>query len=287
MESMTGFGRGIVFSKGVKYLAEMSSVNHKYLDINFRIPGSLYQFQEKMKEIVKRKIERGHIEVYIFVDDYMKNKKVFTNYDLAREYLKSLKVLKSKLKLDGNITVDDLLKLPDIMKVYDVKRPDWPGVKNAVTLALNGLVKFKQREGLKLKRDFQKRIGGLKRLVGSIVKINQLAYPENKKRIEERVKKNFSNVKMDESRLYSEISLMLERADITEEITRLKSHIDEFNFILSREGSKGRKIDFLIQEMMREINTVGSKCNSTKVSHSVINFKEELEKIREQVQNVE
>lgn len=287
MKSMTGFGKGIVFNKGVKYLAEISSVNHKYLDVNFRIPGSLYQFQEKMKELIKRKIERGHVEVYVYVDDYMKNKKVFTNYDLAREYLKSLKELKNKLKLDGNITVDDLLKLPDILKVYDVRRPNWPGVKAVIVSALDGLVKFKQREGLKLKKDFQKRISALKKMVNNIISINELAYPENKKRIEERVRKNFQNVKMDDSRLYSEIALMLERGDITEEITRLKSHFDEFCFILNKEGTKGRKIDFLLQEIMREINTVGSKCSNTKLSHIVISFKEELEKIREQVQNVE
>lgn len=284
MKSMTGFGSAVYNLKNARYTVELTSTNHKYLDVY--IPDFLSSLHEGIRELIKKKIQRGHINVFVMISDSSGKKDVVLDEVLARRYLISIKKLQTKLALKGRINFETLLNFPDIIKVIDKRKNYWRGLKIAITKALDELVKSKQREGNKIYSDIRNRIGKLKDMLDNIVEINERAVPENKRRIEERLKNIFKDVKMDESRICAEVSFIVEKNDITEELIRLKSHFNEFYCILNQKII-GRKLDFLIQEFMREINTIGSKANNFKISHIVVSFKEELEKIREQVQNVE
>jgi len=287
MRSMTGFGRGTNDKGGIKYAVEISSVNHKYFDVNYRMASQLIQFQERIKETLKDEIDRGRVDVAIFVLEGYKNQKVAINYHLAKEYVRSVAGLKKTLNLKGDITIADVIRLPEIFRVYEDRQVGWEQLKEAVLSALAVFVRSREREGARIRKDFVQRINCLKKLLDGIIKTTNRSKGDNKKRIEEKVKNNYKDVKMDQTRVFTEVSLMVEKSDISEEITRLRSHINEFFHIIDAAGTKGRKLDFLVQEFLREINTIGSKCNNTEISHMVVRFKEELEKIREQVQNVE
>ena len=286
MLSMTGFGSGSFSLKGIKYTVEIKSVNHKYFDVCFKMPESLICYQEKIKKIIKNKVMRGYLDVAVFIEYNLSNKEILIDNKLARAYLKSLKNLQQDLKLKGDITLNLLLGFPEIIKIKSLSKVSWLGLKNALLRAIENLLNMKEKEGNRIKRDIDGRVRKLKDIIDDIIKINTKSIPENKKRLEEKIKERFKDVNMNEDRLYTEISLMIEKSDITEEILRLNSHLSEFCNIM-RNKIVGRKLDFLIQEIMREINTLGAKCNNINISHKVVNFKEELEKIREQVQNVE
>jgi uncharacterized protein (TIGR00255 family) len=287
MKSMTGFGRGKNESGNIKYAVEISSVNHKYFDINYRMSSQLLQFQERIKELLRKELDRGRIDVAVIILEGYKNQRVAINHHLAKEYIRSVAELKKNLNIKGDITIADVLRLPEIFRVYEEKQVGWEQIKEALEKALLMFVKAREREGGRIKKDFIARINTLKKLLEGIEKTNHKAKGDNKKRIEDKVKNNYKDIKMDQGRVYTEVSLMVEKSDISEEITRIKSHINEFYHIINSKGTKGRKLDFLVQEFLREINTIGSKCSNSAVSHMVVSFKEELEKIREQVQNVE
>ncbi|MCX5776881.1 MAG: YicC family protein [Candidatus Firestonebacteria bacterium] len=287
MKSMTGFGRGKNESGNIKYAVEISSVNHKYFDINYRMSSQLLQFQERIKELLRKELDRGRIDVAVIILEGYKNQRVSINHHLAKEYLRSVAELKKNLNIKGEITIADVLRLPEIFRVYEEKQVGWEQIKEALEKALLMFIKAREREGGRIKKDFIARINTLKKLLEGIEKTNHKAKGDNKKRIEDKVKNNYKDIKMDQGRVYTEVSLMVEKSDISEEITRIKSHINEFYHIINSKGTKGRKLDFLVQEFLREINTIGSKCSNSAVSHMVVSFKEELEKIREQVQNVE
>ncbi len=287
MKSMTGFGKGRNERGDIKYAVEVSSVNHKYFDVNYRMASQLLQFQERIKETLKAEIERGRLDVAIFVLEGYKNQRVAINYHLAKEYVRSVTGLKKTLNLKGDITLADVIRLPEIFRVYEERQVGWDQLKEALNNALFMFVKSREREGTRIKKDLLQRINCLKKLLEGIVKTTNKSKGDNKKRIEEKVKNNYKEVKMDQTRVFTEVSLMVEKSDVSEEITRLGSHINEFLHIINGPGTKGRKMDFLVQEFLREINTIGSKCNNTVISHMVVRFKEELEKVREQIQNVE
>jgi len=284
---MTGFGRGKTETGSIKYAVEISSVNHKYFDVNYRMASQLIQFQERIKEVLRKELERGRIDVAVFILEGYKNQRVAINSHLAKEYVRSVNELKKNLNVKGEITIADVIRLPEIFRVYEERQAGWEQIKEALEKALSVFVKSREREGARIKKDFLARIATLKKLLEGIEKTNHKSKGFNKKRIEDKVKGNYKDVKMDEGRVYTEVSLMVEKSDISEELTRLRSHINEFYHIINSAGTKGRKLDFLVQEFLREVNTIGSKCSNSTVSHMVVAFKEELEKIREQVQNVE
>ena len=288
MNSMTGFGRGVKESKGVRYSVEISSVNHKYFDVSFRMPGSMTEYQNKLREILHGKIDRGHVEVNIFAWENKEEKEIAVNSKLARKYLAALSGLRSALKLKSDISIDQILKFNDIIKISEHRETSYPPLKEAFEKALSGLAAARKSEGAKVEKDIDLRIGFLSKMLAGIIKINAKIMPEKKRAVTERLQEIFKNVeKIDQNRICAEASLMVERADISEEIARLSGHIEEFTRIAAESKPSGRKLDFLLQEFMREINTIGSKCNTNEISHIVVAFKEELEKVREQVQNVE
>ncbi len=288
MNSMTGFGRGVKESKGVRYSVEISSVNHKYFDVSFRMPGSMNEYQSKLRELLHARIDRGHIEVNIFAWENKEEKEIIVNSKLARKYFGALSGLGKTLKLKGGISIDQILKFNDIIRTTEHKETSFPALKEAFETAVKGLTAARKNEGAKVWKDISARTGSLSRMLDTIIKINARIMPEKKKAVTEKLQEIFKGVeKIDQNRICAEASLLVERADISEEIARLSGHIEEFKRIAGENKPAGRKFDFLLQEFMREINTIGSKCNTNEISHVVVAFKEELEKVREQVQNVE
>jgi len=285
---MTGFGRGVKESKGVRYSVEISSVNHKYFDIGFRMPGSMNEYQNKLRELLHARIDRGHVEVNIFAWENKEEKEIIVNSKLARKYLSALSGLGKALKLKDDISIDQILKFNDIIRITEHKETSFPALKEAFESALAGLTASRKNEGAKVSKDISSRTVSLSRMLDTIIKINARIMPEKKKAVTEKLQEIFRDVeRIDQNRICAEASLMVEKADISEEIARLSGHIEEFRRIAGENKPAGRKLDFLLQEFMREINTIGSKCNTNEISHIVVAFKEELEKVREQVQNVE
>ncbi|MFH1824043.1 MAG: YicC/YloC family endoribonuclease [Candidatus Firestonebacteria bacterium] len=287
MKSMTGFGNGFFNLKGVRYTVEIKSVNHKYFDANFKMPDSLIHYQDKVKGVIRNKITRGYLDVVIFVDCNSGNKKILVDIEFAKNYLNELKKLQKTLGIKGNISLEMILRFSEIFKVQDVRKINWLGLKNALLKAMDNILNSKRKEGGRIGKDISRRVDKLKIMLNDIVRIHKKSIPEIKRKLKEKFIKNFNEVKINEDRLYAEISGIIEKSDITEEIVRLNCHLKEFCDIIRNNEIVGRRLDFLIQEIMREINTLGAKCISVDISHNVVSFKEELEKIREQMQNVE
>jgi uncharacterized protein (TIGR00255 family) len=287
MISMTGFGKASLKNKDAKCTVEISSVNHKYFIVNFKMHGSLLVFQDKIRKLLNDSITRGSVEINIFMEDFGSRKKILLNEHIAEEYMHALNKLKNRLNLKGPVTISQILKFDNIFNVTDERVVDWNIIKGAIEKALKCYLLSKTKEGRKMRADIQTRLRSIGKSVASVEKLYSESAAVNRQRLETKFRSLFTDTKLDENRMYAEISYMLERNDITEEITRLKCHIGEFGSIMSAGNNCGRKLDFLVQEMMREINTIGSKANNALISHIVVNFKEEIEKIREQVQNVE
>jgi len=287
MKSMTGFGQGSVKAGGLNCTVEINSVNHKYFDVFFRMPNSLMKHQNTLKNLINEKISRGHIEVNVLINNNGCEKQITVNERAAANYLSSFRELRKKLKIQEDVPYDFILKLPDVFKICEKKSDEWPAVQPAVKQALDELLRSKDIEGKKISKDIAKRTRRLEGMAAKIAVLSKKSAALNKKRLAEKVKDIFKKVKADNGRIYSEVSYMVEKSDITEEIIRLKSHFKEFCAIMKSGAAAGRKLDFLIQEIMREINTAGSKSIDAEIAHTVVSFKEELEKIREQVQNIE
>ena len=287
MKSMTGFGQGKAKTGNSGYSVEISSVNHKYFDIYFRMPNSLMKYQGKIKTLLNDKISRGHIEVYVYINNNGCEKQVVVNEKVAANYLKSIEKLKKTLKINGEIPYDFILKLPDVFKICEQKIDEWSALEKAIKQALDELLRSKVVEGVKITKDIASRVARLKKMAEKIAALSKKSAIDNKKRLVEKVRDIYKEAKIENGRFCSEIPYMVEKSDITEEIIRLHSHFKEFAAIMKSGNAAGRKLDFLIQEIMREINTAGSKSIDSKIAHTVVSFKEELEKIREQVQNIE
>ena len=217
MNSMTGFGRGVKESKGVRYSVEISSVNHKYFDVSFRMPGSMNEYQSKLRELLHARIDRGHIEVNIFAWENKEEKEIIVNSKLARKYFGALSGLGKTLKLKGGISIDQILKFNDIIRTTEHKETSFPALKEAFETAVKGLTAARKNEGAKVWKDISARTGSLSRMLDTIIKINARIMPEKKKAVTEKLQEIFKGVeKIDQNRICAEASLLVERADISE-----------------------------------------------------------------------
>jgi len=288
---MTGYGRGEVQVDGGNILVEIKSVNNRFLDIALRIPKKFSVFEDKIKEIVQQEAIRGRIDVFISTsEERNKMTEVKVNYELASDYLRALKDLKKDLNLPGKITISEILKFDDIL-IYEYLPEEveyfWPRVKETLLIALKGLREMRSNEGKNLEKDLRKRVENLENNLNKVIELSGNRVEQEFEKLREKVKSIIkNNKKLDEERLELEIVLMAERMDITEECTRLRSHIMLFLKTLEKEGAVGRKLDFILQEMNREVSTIGAKCNSAEIAHRVVEMKEEIEKIREQARNI-
>lgn len=290
MLSMTGYGKGEYKEGGLEIVCEIKTVNNRYLDVSVKVPRIFSGAEELIRGLVREKLTRGHADIFVSVKDKREKPAAFTpDLSLAASYVAAAKALKEAFPdLPDDFTVNSLLRCPDVLKqeeaTADGEMTD--GLKIAVNGALNALNEMRAVEGEKLKKDMLSRMDTIEGLVKEIAARAPLVAAEYKEKLLARVKEYLDGVKPDEARLLTEVAMFTDKSNIDEELTRLNSHIAQFRAI-SSEGIVGRKLDFLVQEFNREANTTCSKSNDIAITRAGLALKNEIEKVREQVQNLE
>lgn len=287
---MTGFGRGKYENEGRTYTVEIKSVNHKYSDINIRLPRFLNSVEDNIRKRINAEISRGKIDVFINFENFSsRGTSIKINKELAKEYLTQLKSLAEETNIDFNVSVIDVSKLPEILKLEDEEDEELISseLMIAVDEAIKNFVKMRETEGTKLIEDIEKRIYLIEEKVKEITSFSSTFVEDYIAKLQERVNELLKPGTVDENRLMQEIVIFSDKSSIEEELTRLKSHISQFLNLIKQSSPIGKKIDFLIQEINREVNTIGSKANCLEITNRVIEIKTEVENIREQIQNIE
>ena len=293
IKSMTGYGTATVqTATGKSYTVEIKSVNHRYCDVNVKLPGKLSFLEQDIKKLIKNRFDRGRFDVYISLDEFGKETRQVTfDKDLAVQYLEKLRELGTYLELDPRIDLLSITRMPDVLKIEqaELDQDETKGqIEKILAEAFERLEQMRRHEGQMLENDIVAYLEQIRALVSMIGNTAKSTPEHYKTALEERVKRLTEGVvEIDADRLAQEMVLFCDRIDISEELTRLNGHIDHFFHLLRSQDAVGRQLDFLIQEMNREINTIGSKSNNVEISQHVVEVKSILEKIREQVQNIE
>lgn len=291
MLSMTGYGKGEYKEGGLELTCEIKTVNNRYLDVSVKMPRIFTAYEDVIRSLVREKLTRGHADVFVSVKD-KREKTVSFSVDtaLAHSYVAAAKAIKEAFpELPDDLTVSSVLRYPDVLKQDEAAAADEEmieALKSALSMALENLNVMRKTEGQKLKEDMLSRVQTIEGLVNEITERAPLIAEEYKERLTARVKEYLEGVNTDEGRLLTEVAVFADKSNIDEELTRLRSHIEQFRSI-AEEGIVGRKLDFLVQEFNREANTTCSKSNDIKITRAGLALKNEIEKIREQVQNVE
>lgn len=290
--SMTGFGRGEYKNDNYHFIVECRTINHKYADINIRLPRKISFLEDKIRSVVKDYVKRGRVDLYIKLD-LIGSEDVNLKFDekLATQYVNILKNIKSTFELQDDITVMNIAKFPDVIKSEEKEEDEdllWSMLKEALQDALLRLKDMRSEEGIKLANDIDMRCDLLNNYIEEIEKYSYNVVNDYKERLKNRITEILDNPSLvDETRLAQEVAIYADKCSITEEIVRFRSHINQLKNAIHKNESIGRKIDFLIQEMNRETNTIGSKSSDLNITNLVVEVKSELEKIREQIQNIE
>ena len=291
ISSMTGYGKQSLNVEKREYQVEIKSVNHRYLDINIKLPKSISYLEDTIKKEISAKIKRGKIDVFItFENNSQEGKNITINKELAKLYIEQLKELAQEEKILNNIEVMDIAKLPDILIVKNDEEDE--KIQNelieVVQGAISKIIEMKNIEGNKIEQDLLQRIDKIENKIVEISAKYTGLIEEYVVKLEKRIKEILKTEELDKSRLAQEVVIYADKCSIEEEVTRLKSHIYQFRNLMSNNNETiGKKLDFLIQEMNRETNTIGSKANNLEITNGVIDIKTELEDIREQIQNIE
>ncbi len=291
MNSMTGFGKAESKTKTGKFTAELSSVNNRYLEFSIRLPKQLFVLESKVREIISNSLSRGKINVWInFAENDDAPEKYLINKSALKAYYKQLKSIKTDLKLSGNVDIADLLKLPDLIvnerSSIDEKKI-WVPLKKAVESALKQMRIMRAHEGQVMKNEMLLRIEILSKLLKRVEKLAGKMAASQRKKLTAKINDILSAPLPDNNRIEEEIAIMAEKVDITEECVRMYSHLSLFGKTMNAKAPSGKKLNFILQEKNREINTMGSKAVNQDISPILISMKDEVEKIREMVQNVE
>jgi uncharacterized protein (TIGR00255 family) len=293
MKSMTGYGRGECARNGFKVTVELSSVNRKQGEISVALPRELEVLEAQIRDVINRSISRGRLTVRVSLHaaEASAGGRVRLNAPLARAYARELNRLAKELKLSGEVTLEVLARAPGVFETgEDIADAEefWPAIEKALEQGLATLLKMREREGAHLARDLSSRVAVMRKSAGHIRKHAPQVQQRYRDQLLERIKAAGVEVPpADDERLLKEIVYFADRSDISEELTRLESHFQQFDDCLGSREPVGRTLDFLAQEMNREINTIGSKANDAQISRAVVVLKAELEKFREQAQNVE
>ncbi|HOL13599.1 MAG TPA: YicC family protein [Bacillota bacterium] len=286
--SMTGYGQGSISNEKYTITVEMRSVNSRYLEIKFKLPSMWGELEERMRELISSKISRGRVEVSVFVSYAQTDAKLNIDWQLLESVKEAHEKLSNTVGLAEPLSFTDLLAVEGVLtleKPQEDLEEIWKDLSVALTEALDQLYNMRRAEGERLAEDITQRIEYIKKKTLELESLAPLIVKELYDRIKERVAE--MDVALQEERLLQEVALIAEKMNVTEELVRLKSHCDGFLQIMQENNSVGRKLDFLLQEMNREINTTGSKSSNLTVSRNVVEIKSELEKIREQIQNIE
>lgn len=289
MNSMTGFGRADLEEGSRQYTVEMKSVNHKYSDVTVKIPRSLIKLEDKIRKTVLNKVHRGKIDVYVtYLNFGIEGRKVVVNKELAKLYINELRELAKENKLCDEILVTEISKFPDVINVENIEE-DHSDIEllKCLNMAIDSFIEMRQIEGKKIQEDLAVRIQKVDETVKKISEYSSGLVDEYVVKLENRVNEILKTDVIDKNRLTQEIVIYSDKCSIEEELTRLESHISQFNDLIMEKGPIGKRLDFLIQEMNREVNTIGSKSGSIDITNCVIELKTMIEDIREQVQNIE
>ena len=290
--SMTGFGRGEFKNDNYHFLVECKTINHKYCDINVRLPRKISFLEDKIRNYVKNFVKRGRVDLYIKLD-LIGSEEVNLKFDdkLATQYVNILKEIKEKFDLQDDISVMNVAKFPEIVKCEEKEEDEdlyWSMLKEALDMSMEKLTQMRKEEGEKLAIDTIERCDILANLIDEIEKYSNTVVDEYREKLNNRISEILENPSIiDENRLAQEVAIFADKSSITEEIVRFRSHIEQLRKTVEKNDSIGRKIDFLIQEMNREVNTTGSKSSNINITNLVLEDKSELEKIREQIQKIE
>ena len=290
IKSMTGYGRAKLSKDDREYQIEIKSVNHRYLDISVRIPKQLSYLEETMKKEIAKKVKRGKFDVFVtFENNSLEGKEIKINTELAKAYIDELKKLAEKENILSDIQVTEISKYPDVLNIQSSQDDEkiTKEVLETITIATDNLVQMRETEGNKISEDLLKRLNTINKKVEEIAKLSTGLIEEYVVKLEERIKEILKNQEIDKTRLAQEVVIYADKCSIEEEVTRLNSHISQFKNLLNSNEAIGKKLDFIIQEMNRETNTIGSKANNLEITNGVIDIKTEIENIREQVQNIE
>lgn len=291
IRSMTGFGRGKFENEGREYTVEIKSVNHKYSDISIKLPRQISYLEENIRKEVAKRIARGKIDVFITMQDFSeKGKSIKINKEIAKVYISELRELANETGISSNIDVIDISKFPEVLNISNEENEEvyWTELSKALDMALDKFVAMREIEGNKICDDFRVRMARIKEKVSNISDFSAGLVEEYIVKLNTRVKELMKTDIIDENRLAQEIVIFSDKSSIQEELTRLDSHISQFlDLVDNASGPIGKKCDFIIQEMNREVNTIGSKANSMDISKGVIELKTEIEDVREQIQNIE
>lgn len=291
IKSMTGFGRCEVAENNRKFTVEMKSVNHRYLDVNIKMPKKLNFFETAIRGELKNFISRGKVDVFISYEDFSENKSsVSYNKEVAAEYLKYLRQMAQDFGLEEDIRVSTLSKYPEVFTMEDQTMDEeelWKELKKAVSGAAEMFVQTRITEGEHLRDDLIEKLNGMLKLVDVIEERSPQILAEYRQKLEDKVKELLGDNSIDESRILTEVTIFADKICVDEEMVRLRSHIETTKKTLMEGGSIGRKLDFIAQEMNREANTTLSKANDLELSNIAIELKTEIEKVREQIQNIE
>ena len=292
IRSMTSFGRSNS-EEGKKrvFTVEMKSVNSRYLDVNIRMPKSIISLEEEIRKMISNSLNRGKVDVFINIKNYNEGAGVpKVDINLAQGYLQCLKEIEEKLNIKNDISVMQIARFPEVITMIEEEdKIDeiWEELKPLISSSLDMMINMREIEGEKLKEDILIKINQIEELVSKVEEFADSIPKVFKQKIEERLKDLLGNVEVDENRIATEVCILADKATVDEEIIRLNSHINQVRETLKLNEPIGRKLDFIVQEMNRETNTIGSKSSDIKMTNIVIDIKNILEKIREQVQNIE
>jgi len=291
IKSMTGFGRGEVSSESCKVTVEMKSVNHRYLDVNMKMPKKLNFFEASIRNLLKEYIQRGKVDLFISFEDLSENSVNVTYHkEVAAEYMNFLQQMAEDFSLENDVRVSSLARFPEVMTLDDVEIDEegvWKSLEKAIRQAADGFVESRIKEGENLCADLIAKLDEMLEAVDFIEARSPQIIEEYKKRLTDKVQEMLGDAKVDEARLVTEVTIFADKVCVDEELVRLRSHVQTTKNTLLEGGGIGRKLDFLAQEMNREANTILSKANDLEISNKGIELKTAIEKVREQIQNIE
>lgn len=291
IKSMTGYGRAEGTLDGRYIIVEIKSVNHRYFEFNSKITRGYSFLDEKLKTLLQQGISRGKVDVFVSVETLEDaDAQVLVNHSVAAGYLNALKELRDKYDLRDDITVMGLARYSDIFTVHRTPEDEdqtWECVSQVTRQAMEQLLQMREREGARLKEDLLARAGAILSLVQAVEERSPVTVQEYQQKLLARLQDVLHDSNIDEQRILTEAAIFADKVAVAEETVRLRSHFDQLHLMLETSEAIGRKLDFLVQEMNREANTIGSKASDSQIAYMVVNMKAEIEKIREQIQNIE
>lgn len=291
IKSMTGFGRGNAVLNGRDITVEIKAVNHRYYELSCRLPRSMNYCEERLKTLLNGKIARGKVELSVQVQSVGEvSEQIAVNKDVVRQYVEALREIKDEFSLADDLALSNVMRIPDAFTVIKVETDEeqlWEDLKSVTEQALANFIKMRENEGERMKADLLSRLSTIEKWVEIVNERSPKTVEEYRKRLYDRMCEVLAGKEIDEGRILLEAGIFADKTAVSEETVRLKSHIAQFREMLESAEPIGRKLDFLVQEMNRETNTIGSKVQDVEVTKIVVDQKSEIEKIREQIQNIE